>query len=94
MFKPFKKSLSSGVKFRHKTEKEQEQSIKHARRQASKSEKYPQPNHTFAKENEQFRNACELCEELYGVKVEPNARQASKFRNQRGLAYRALKEVG
>lgn len=39
-------------------------------------------NTKFAKENDDFRKACEL------ANVEPTARQASKFRNKRGSAFR------
>ncbi len=42
---------------------------------------YSESNAHFAKNNALFRRACEL------AKVEPTARQASKWRNQRGRAY-------
>jgi hypothetical protein len=74
-------SISGGVKFHHRTEEEQAASFKHARRQASLSEKFPQPNYLFAKENQQFRGCCEL------ASIPPTSRQASKFRNKIGKAY-------
>jgi hypothetical protein len=44
---------------------------------------YSQSNADFAKKNLLFQKACAI------AKVEPTARQASKWRNQRGRAYAA-----
>ena len=43
-------------------------------------------NHEYSKVNEAFRTACMV------AGVEPSARQASKFRNNKGKAYEALRK--
>ena len=40
-------------------------------------------NRKFAKEDEKFQKAC------MSVEIEPTTRQASKFRNKKGKAYKA-----
>jgi len=42
-------------------------------------------NREFAKQDQTFKMCCEK------AKVEPTVRQASKFRNRKGAAYRVLK---
>jgi len=42
-------------------------------------------NDKFAREDQTFRMCCEK------AKVEPTARQASKFRNKKGAAYKILR---
>lgn len=44
-------------------------------------------NKKFAEKDKGFREACEK------AGVEPTTRQASKFRNKKGSAYKASKEV-
>lgn len=43
-------------------------------------------NRQFAESNPRFKNACEK------AGVPPTKRQASKFRNERGAAWKALKK--
>jgi hypothetical protein len=43
--------------------------------------RYDISNEKFAKEDQQFQNACSK------VGIKPTARQASKWRNKKGLAY-------
>jgi len=49
-------------------------------------------NKTFTEENEHFKLSVEKAKEK-GEKVENTARQASKFRNKRGIAYRYSKAL-
>lgn len=47
-----------------------------------------QTNEEYAAKNKWFKTICaEMC-------VEPTSRQASKFRNQRGIAYRLAENKG
>lgn len=46
----------------------------------------------FAKENEIFRASVERAKEK-GEKIEGTGRQASKFRNKKGIAYRYSKAL-
>ncbi len=41
-------------------------------------------NRKFAKEDEKFQKACTL------VEIEPTVRQASKYRNKKGKAFKAV----
>jgi hypothetical protein len=50
-------------------------------------EKYKQTNAKFALEDKAFRAACTQAE------VEPTTRQASKFRNNQGSAYKGLHNI-
>ena len=45
-------------------------------------------NKKFAEKSEEFRAACKL------AGLNPTSRQASKYRNQKGLAYKAAKNIG
>lgn len=44
-------------------------------------------NKKFAEEDQSFRKACDL------VRLPPTTRQASKFRNKKGLAYKGIARV-
>ena len=57
-----------------------------SKQQREKTVKYDIYNSVFANENENFK----LCCEKAGVK--PTKRQASKFRNKSGAAYKFMKE--
>ena len=84
-FKPFKKSLSGGVKWENKTKEQREHSRKEAERKATCNAMLP-TNRMFAK-TERFTELCKL------ACTKPTKRQASKFRSKRGLAWKALKEI-
>lgn len=42
-------------------------------------------NREFAKQDQAFKACCEM------AKIEPTVRQASKFRNRKGAAYKILR---
>lgn len=44
-------------------------------------------NHSFSKENNEFINACAKASEILGKEIKPTRRQASKYRNKKGMAY-------
>lgn len=46
-------------------------------------------NARFAKEDQNFIKACAMARQITGVIVNPTTRQASKFRNKKGLAFKA-----
>ncbi len=46
-------------------------------------------NAKFAKEDKNFIKACAMARQITGVIVNPTTRQASKFRNKKGLAFQA-----
>ncbi len=48
-------------------------------------------NAKFAKEDKNFINACNHVKMVLGVEVNPTTRQASKYRNKKGLAYKVGK---
>ena len=49
-------------------------------------------NAEFAKTDEKFLNACEAVKRVNRYqKFKPSARQASKWRNQKGIAYKVSK---
>ena len=52
-----------------------------AKKQDKKQEAVRKTNRQFAAENKFFRQCCEV------MGLKPNARQASKFRRETGLAY-------
>jgi hypothetical protein len=59
-----------------------EKAAKHAKAERTKTQKFEQSNRVFAAENKAFRAACSE------AGVEPTKRQASKYRNKLGVAYR------
>ena len=52
-----------------------------------KKEKSDITNDKFCKENREFINACAKASEVIGKEVKPTRRQASKYRNKKGIAY-------
>ena len=77
-----KKKYSLKRVFHRLSAEEQEKARKHAQLEARKSMRYDTTNAEFAKENATFRKACEA------AGVEPTTRQASKYRNGQGIAYK------
>ena len=83
-FKPFRKSMSGGVKWANKPKEYREYARKEATRKATTQAK-PMDNRFFSKCKDFIRN----CEE-HGIK--PTKRQASRFRNRTGSLYKAMKQ--
>ena len=52
-----------------------------------KKEPYEISNDKFCKENQEFINACSKASEIVGKEIKPTRRQASKYRNKKGIAY-------
>jgi len=76
-----KSSLSGGTKFHNKSEQYREETLA-GMLKASRVTQKGQTNAEYARTNEKFRKACET------VGIEPTARQASKYRNGIGKAFK------
>lgn len=48
-------------------------------------------NAKFAEENVDFIEACKKATKETGIEIKPTTRQASKYRNKKGLAYKRRK---
>ena len=77
------KSLSGGTKWRNKSPDYRADALK-AGREAGLVSLNGQSNHEYAKTNDKFRAACEA------VGIKPTARQASKYRNGIGKAFKGV----
>ncbi len=49
-------------------------------------------NAKFAKEDKEFIKACDNVRTVADIEIKPTTRQASKYRNKKGLAYKLRKE--
>jgi hypothetical protein len=45
-------------------------------------------NKEFSEKNEEFRRACYGVKKKCGIEIRPTSRQASKYRNKKGLAWK------
>jgi len=77
--------------FHRLSEEESKKAAEHAKKERLKSLRHKTTNREFAAD-EGFVALCKRVSEKLGVEVKPTARQASKYRNRKGVVYTTLLE--